>query len=58
MSSFAEEIYQQLLVLGLSEEDLQIIIESRLKGCGGFISQQLIFFIIAKENGINPYTEQ
>lgn len=58
MSSVVEDLYQKLLDSGLKEEDLQALIESRLKEYRGFMSQQGILFIIAKEHGINPYTDE
>ena len=58
MSSVIEDLFQKLLDAGLSEEELQTLIENRLKEYGGFMSQKGIMFIIAKEHGVNPYTEQ
>lgn len=52
VSSSAYEIYEKLLEMGFSEEELQKEIKRKGEEFGNFISQKGILFIIAKENGI------
>ncbi len=53
MSSSEYEIYEKLLKVGFSEEDLEKELKRKAKEFGGFMSKEAILFIIAKENGIN-----
>jgi len=53
MSSSEYEIYEKLLQIGFSEEDLEKEMNKKAREFGGFMSQQGILFIIAKENGIS-----
>lgn len=53
MSSSEHEIYEKLLKIGFSEKDLQKEMEKKAKEFGGYVSEQAILFILAKENGIN-----
>ncbi len=52
MSDSVEELYQKLLDSGFSEAELEKQVESKVKEFGGFMSEQGILFVIAKENGI------
>lgn len=47
------EIYEKLLEMGFSEEELEKELKRKAKEYGGFMSEEAILFIIAKENGIN-----
>ena len=53
MSCSEYEIYEKLLEMGFSEEELEKELKRKAKEFGGFMSQEAILFIIAKENGIN-----
>jgi ssDNA-binding replication factor A large subunit len=57
MSNSMEELYQKLLVSGISEQQLEQELERKIKEFGGFMTKQGILFIIAKEHGINPYND-
>jgi ssDNA-binding replication factor A large subunit len=52
-----DELYQKLLASGISEEQLEQELERRTKEFGGFMTKQGVLFIIAKEHGINPYSD-
>jgi ssDNA-binding replication factor A large subunit len=52
MSDSVEELFQKLLDSGFSEAELVKQVESKAKEFGGFMSEQGILFVIAKENGI------
>jgi hypothetical protein len=52
MSSTEYEIYEKLLEMGFSEDELEKEIQRKAKEFGGFMSEKSILFIIAKENGI------
>jgi len=53
MSSTIKELYQKLISFGLSKKELEIQIKKKSEEFQGFISEQGILFIIAKENGID-----
>jgi replication factor A1 len=53
MSCSEYEIYEKLLEIGFSEEEIKKEIEKKTREFGGFMSEAGILFIIAKENGIN-----
>jgi len=53
MSSTIKELYQKLIDFGLSKKEIDVQIKKKSKEYQGFISEQGILFIIAKENGIN-----
>jgi len=52
MNSSAEDIYQRLLDLGISEEELEKKIQKKANEYCGFMSKQGILFLLAKEFGI------
>jgi len=52
MSDSVEELYQRLLDSGFSEAELEKQVQSKAKEFGGFMSEQGILFVIAKEKGI------
>jgi len=56
MSSVLEELYQKLLGTGLSEGELEAQIKKKAKEYGGFISEQGVLFIIAKEYGLTLHS--
>lgn len=58
MSNSEYEIYERLLEIGFSEEELDNEINRRANEFGGFMSQKGILFLIAKENGINIETPE
>lgn len=58
MSSSMEDLYQKLLASGISEQQLELELERKIKEFGGFMTRQGILFIIAKEHGINPYNDE
>ncbi len=53
ISTLVNEIYQKLLGLGLSEEELEKKIKNKVEEYGGFMSKQGVLFIIARENGLD-----
>lgn len=53
MSASVDELYQKLLALGLSEEELEKEVKNKVEEYGGFMSKQGILFIIARENGLD-----
>lgn len=46
MSDSVEELYQQLLDLGMSEEELEKKVKNKVEEYGGFMSKQGVLFII------------
>ena len=52
MSDSVDELYQQLLDLGMSEKELEKKIRNKVEEFGGFMSKQGVLFIIARENGL------
>ncbi len=52
MSDSVEELYQRLLDSGFSEAELEKKVQNKAKEFGGFMSEQGILFVIAKEKGI------
>ena len=52
MSDSVEELYQRLLDSGFSEAELEKQVQSKAKEFGGFMSEQGILFVIAKEKGV------
>jgi replication factor A1 len=53
MSASVDELYQKLLDIGLSEEELEKKVKSKVEEYGGFMSKQGVLFIIARENGLD-----
>ena len=53
MSASVDELYQKLLDLGLSEEELEKKVKNKVEEYGGFMSKQGVLFIIARENGLD-----
>jgi replication factor A1 len=47
------EIYEKLLEMGFTEEELEKELKRKANEYGGFMSEEAILFLIAKENGIN-----
>lgn len=52
MSDSVEELYQKLLDSGFSKAELEKQVQNKAKEFGGFMSEQGILFVIAKEKGI------
>ncbi len=52
MSDSVDELYQQLIDLGMSEEELEKKVKNKVEEFGGFMSKQGVLFIIARENGL------
>ncbi len=52
MSDSVDELFQQLLDLGMSEEELEKKVKNKVNEYGGFMSTQGVLFIIARENGL------
>ena len=52
MSDSVEELYQKLLASGFTEAELEKQVENKAKEFGGFMSEQGILFVIAKEKGV------
>ena len=48
-----EELYQKLLELGISEEELEKKVKNKVEEYGGFMSKQGALFMIARENGLD-----
>lgn len=53
MSSFSDELYQILLKEGLEDQEIEKAIRKKSQEFGGFMSQEGMLFLIAKEHGIN-----
>lgn len=53
VSSFSDELYQILLKEGLEDEEIEKAIRKKSQEFGGFMSQEGMLFLIAKEHGIN-----
>ena len=53
VSSFSDELYQILLKEGLEDEEIEKAIRKKNREFGGFMSQEGMLFLIAKERGIN-----
>ncbi len=52
MSDSVKELYQKLLDSGFSEAELEKQVQNKAKEFGGFMSEQGILFVIAKEKGV------
>ena len=48
-----DELYQKLLELGISEEELEKKVKNKVEEYGGFVSKQGVLFMIARENGLD-----
>ncbi len=53
MSDSVDELYQQLLDLGMSERELEKKVKYKVEEYGGFMSKQGVLFMIARENGLD-----
>jgi len=53
VSDSVDELYQQLLDLGMSEQELEKKVKNKVEEYGGFMSKQGVLFIIARENGLD-----
>jgi len=53
VSNSVDELYQKLLDLGMSEEELEKKVKNKVEEYGGFMSEQGVLFVIARENGLN-----
>ena len=53
MNVLVDELFQKLLDLGLSEEELEKKVKDKVEEYGGFMSKQGVLFIIARENGLD-----
>ena len=53
MSDSADDLYQQLIDLGMSEQELEKKVKNKVEEYGGFMSKQGVLFIIARENGLD-----
>ena len=51
--SFCDELYQILLKEGLEDEEIEKAIQKKSREFGGFMTQEGMLFLIAKERGIN-----
>ncbi|MBY9018889.1 MAG: hypothetical protein KGD66_08665 [Candidatus Lokiarchaeota archaeon] len=51
--SFCDELYQILLKEGLEDEEIEKAIQKKNREFGGFMTQEGMLFLIAKERGIN-----
>ena len=56
MSDSVEKLYQKLLDSGFSEEELEKQVKNKAKEFGGFMSEQGILFVIAKEKGVQLHS--
>jgi len=52
----AEKIYEKLLVLGLSEEDISRQVNEKLAEFQGFMTKEGALYLIGKDNGIDLYS--
>jgi len=52
VSDSVDELYQQLLDLGMSEQELEKKVKNKVEEYGGFMTKQGVLFIIARENGL------
>jgi hypothetical protein len=52
MSDSIEELYQKLLDSGFSEAELEKQVKNKVEEFGGFMSEQGILFVIAREKGV------
>ena len=52
MSDSVDKLYQKLLDSGFSEAELEKQVQNKAKEFGGFMSEQGILFVIAKEKGV------
>ncbi len=52
MSDSVEELYQKLLASGFTEPELEKQVKNKAREFGGFMSEQGILFVIAKEKGV------
>lgn len=52
MSTLVDELYQKLLDLGMSEEELEKKVKNKVEEYGGFMSKQGVLFMIAREKGL------
>jgi len=53
MNVLVDELFQKLLDLGLSEEELEKKVKDKVEEYGDFMSKQGVLFIIARENGLD-----
>ncbi|MBY9021055.1 MAG: hypothetical protein KGD67_08350 [Candidatus Lokiarchaeota archaeon] len=53
ISASVNELYQKLLDLGISEEELEKKVKNKVEEYGGFMSKQGVLFIIARESGLD-----
>jgi len=53
VSASVDELYQQLLALGMSEKELEKKVKKKVEEYGGFMSEQGVLFLIARENGLS-----
>ncbi len=53
MSDSVDELYRQLLNLGMSEAELEKKVKNKVEEYGGFMTEQGVLFIIARENGLD-----
>ena len=52
----AEKIYEKLLNLGLSEEDISKQVNEKLTEFQGFMTKEGALYLIGKDNGIDLYS--
>jgi len=52
----AEQVYQALLDLGLSEDEINSQVSKKLMEYQGFMTKEGALYLIGKENGINVYS--
>ena len=53
MSDSVDELYQQLIDLGMTKQELEKKVKNKVEEYGGFMSEQGVLFIIARENGLD-----
>ncbi|MFX1365897.1 MAG: hypothetical protein ACFFCE_17435 [Promethearchaeota archaeon] len=56
MTERAEKVYQALMELGLSEEDLNSKINEKIMEYKGYMTKEGAIYLIGKENGIDLYS--
>ena len=58
MTERAEQIYQALTEIGLSEDEINRQVNEKLTEYQGFMTKQAVLFLIAKDYGINIYSSE
>ncbi len=58
MVESAEDVFKALMETGLSEQDINQQIKEKLTVYQGFMNEQAVLFLIAKENGVSIYSSE